>query len=114
MATGSAVANVGLSVAILVFVLPYAARVLDVSLWQFLSHVLFPLAVPGALLALALLALALLGGHELLPVTTLPRLVVVVGAGLAVYALAYALVGAEPRERGVYRSAVAAVLRRGS
>jgi O-antigen/teichoic acid export membrane protein len=129
MATGSAVANVGLSIAlvgpwglegvaagtliasaveIIVFVVPYAARVLAVSAWELLSAVVVPLLLPAALLAGLLI-----GGHALLPVTSLPRLAVVVGVALAVYALAYAAFGAAARERAVYRAAVSAVLRRG-
>lgn len=129
MATGSAVANVGLSIAlvgpygvegvatgtliasaveILVFVVPYAARVLGVSPWGFLSAVVLPLVVPSAILAVLLL-----GGHALLPVDSLPRLAVVVGGALAAYALAYAAFGAAARERAVYRAAASAVLRRG-
>jgi O-antigen/teichoic acid export membrane protein len=127
MAMGSAIANIGLSVAlvgplgvegvalgtliasgveIIVFVLPYAARVLDVSLRQFTSQVLLPLLVPSVALAAVLI-----GGDAILPVTSLPRLVVVVGVALAVYGLAYAVLGAEPRERAAYRAAAAAALR---
>ena len=127
MATGSAIANVGLSIAlvgplgiegvalgtliasgveIIVFVLPYAARVLDVSPRQFASQVLLPLLLPGAGLAAVLI-----GGDAILPVTSLPRLVVVVGGALAVYGVAYAALGAEPRERAAYRAAAAAVMR---
>jgi O-antigen/teichoic acid export membrane protein len=129
MATGSAVANVGLSIAlvgpyglegvaagtliasaveIVVFVVPYAARVLGVSPWSFISGVLLPLVLPAAILAALLI-----GGHALLPVTSLPRLAVVAGGALAAYALAYAVFGAAARERAVYRAAASAVLRRG-
>jgi O-antigen/teichoic acid export membrane protein len=127
MAMASAIANVGLSIAlvgplgiegvalgtliasgveIIVFVLPYAARVLDVSLRQFASQVLLPLLVPTAALAAVLI-----GGDAILPVTSLPRLAIVVGAALAVYGLAYAMLGAEPRERAAYRAAAAAAMR---
>jgi len=128
MAMGSAVANVGLSIAlvgpygvegvaagtliasaveVVVFVVPYTARLLEVSPGDFVSQVLLPLLVP-----VATLALLLLGGHELLPVTSLPRLVLVVGGSIAVYAVMYVAVGAAGRERAVYRAAASAVLRR--
>lgn len=128
MAMGSAIANVALSIAlvgpyglegvaagtliasaveIVVLVLPYAARVLGVSLWGFIAEVVLPLVFPAAVLAVLLI-----GGHALLPVTSLPRLAVVLGGALAVYALAYAAFGAASRERAVYRAAAAAVLRR--
>jgi O-antigen/teichoic acid export membrane protein len=127
MATGSAVANIGLSIAlvgplgvegvalgtliasgveIILFVLPYAARVLDVSLRQFISQVLLPLLLPSAAMTAVIL-----GGDAILSVTTLPRLAVVVGPALAVYGLAYAVLGAEPRERAAYGAAGAAVMR---
>jgi O-antigen/teichoic acid export membrane protein len=129
MATGSAVANLGLSIAlvgpygvngvaagtliasgaeIVLLVIPYAMRVLGVSPWQLMTEVLLPLAVPASILAFLLI-----GGDALLPVTTLPRLALVVGGALAVYALSYALFGAASRERAVYRAAASAVLRRG-
>jgi O-antigen/teichoic acid export membrane protein len=127
MAMGSAIANVGLSIAlvgplgvegvalgtliasgveIIVFVLPYAARVLDVSLRQFASQILLPLVIPSAALAAVII-----GGDAILPVTSLPRLAVVVGVALAVYGLTYAVLGAEPRERAAYRAAAAAAMR---
>jgi O-antigen/teichoic acid export membrane protein len=127
MATGSAVANVALSIAlvgplgvegvalgtliasaveIILFVLPYAARVLDVSLRQFASQVLLPLLLPSAALTAVLL-----GGDSILPVTSLPRLAAVVVVGLVVYGLVYAALGAEPRERAAYRAAATAALR---
>jgi O-antigen/teichoic acid export membrane protein len=127
MATGSAVANVCLSIAlvgplgvegvalgtliasgveIILFVLPYAARVLDVSLLRFASAVLLPLLVPSLALAAVLI-----GGDAILPVSSLPRLALVVGCALVVYGLLYAALGAEPRERAAYRAAGAAVMR---
>ena len=127
MAMGSAIANVGLSIAlvgplgvegvalgtliasgveIIVFVLPYSARVLDVSPRQFVSQVLVPLLLPATVLAAMLI-----GGDAILPVTSLASLAVVVGGALAVYGVAYAAVGAEPRERAAYRAAAAAAMR---
>lgn len=127
MATASAVANVALSIAlvgplgfegvalgtliasgveIIVFVLPYAARVLDVSLGRLLAAVVVPLLLPAAALAGAVIA-----GDALLPVTTLPRLVVVVGVAVFAFGVLYAAFGAEPRERAAYRAAAAAVVR---
>ena len=128
MAMTSAIANVGLSIAlvgpyglegiaagtlvassveIIVFVLPYAARVLGVSLWEFLSAVVLPLIGPAAILAVLVIA-----GHELLPVTSLPRLILVVGGAVAGYTIAYGAFGAAPRERELYQSAVSALFRR--
>ena len=129
MAMGSAIANVGLSIAlvgpwgvegvaagtliasaveILVFVVPYAARVVGVSARELLTGVVLRLVLPAAVLAGLLL-----GGHELLPVDSLPRLALVVGGALCVYALLYAVFGSAARERAVYRDAAAALLRRG-
>jgi O-antigen/teichoic acid export membrane protein len=127
MATGGAVANIGLSVAlvgplgvdgvalgtliaggieIIFFVLPYAARVLDISPRQFASHILLPLLLPSAALTAVVL-----GGDAILPVTSLPRLALVVGAAVVVFGLAYMALGAEPRERAAYRAAGAAAMR---
>lgn len=129
MATISAIANVGLSIAlvgpyglegiatgtlvassveIIVFVLPYAARVLGVSLWDFLSAVVVPLAGPAAVMAVLVIA-----GQALLPVTSLLRLIVVVSGSLAGYTIVYGMFGAAPRERELYRSALSALVRRG-
>jgi O-antigen/teichoic acid export membrane protein len=127
MALGGAVANVGLSVALVgrygidgvasatliastaeiaLFVVPYTARVLGVSLREFVSGVVLRLAIPAGALA-GLLAL----GEAILPVTSLLRLTVVVGVALACYVLAYVTLGADTYERAAYRSGASATRR---
>lgn len=86
------------------FVLPFAAKVLDVSWRDLAGQVLARLVVPiGALAALLFLMRAVV------PPTSLPRLAVVVAVPLAGYAAAYAFVGAAPTEREAYRSAAGTV-----
>jgi O-antigen/teichoic acid export membrane protein len=126
MAMGSAIANVALSVAlvgpygvegvalgtliaggieVLLLVVPYAARVLGLSAWTVVSNAFGPLVVPSAALALALL-----GGDALLPVTNLVGLLVVIGCAMAIYAAVYALITAPARERELYRAAARALV----
>jgi O-antigen/teichoic acid export membrane protein len=127
MALGSGVVNLALSIALVgpygiegvaaatlaasaveisLLVVPYAARVLGVSLRKFCSDVVLPLAPPVALLTGTLAA-----GKTILPVTSFPRLVVVAGIPVIMYALVYATFGASSTERDAYRSAAAAVVR---
>jgi O-antigen/teichoic acid export membrane protein len=125
MALASGVVNVGLSIALVgpygvngvaaatlvasaieigVFVVPYAARVLHVSLRAFMTEVVLPLVLPvGALVGLTI------GGAAILPVTSLWRLGAVVGVAVTVYALAYGTIAAGPHERALYRSTAAAL-----
>jgi O-antigen/teichoic acid export membrane protein len=103
VAAGTLIAS-GVEIALLV--VPYAARVLGVSPREFCSEVLLRVAP-----ALALLAGLLLLGRALVPVTTLPRLLLVVGVALLGYTLLYTLLGAPRSEREVYRAALAAALR---
>jgi O-antigen/teichoic acid export membrane protein len=127
MALGSGVANVGLSVGLVgrygingvaaatliastaeitLFVVPYTARTLGVSLKEFASEVLLRLTLPAIALA-GLLA----GGAAFLPVTSLLRLAVVVGVALAGYLLLYMALGADTLERSAYRSGASAMMR---
>ncbi len=126
MALGGAVANVGLSVALvgrygingvaaatlvataayLVVFSPYATRVLGLSLRELAAEVLLRLAVPAVVLA-GLLS----GGAAILPVTSLVRLAVVVGVALGGYVLTYVVLGAGTSERAAYRSGAAAAMR---
>jgi O-antigen/teichoic acid export membrane protein len=127
MALGSGVANVGLSIALVgsygingvatatliastveitLFVVPYAARTLGVSLKEFVSQVVLRLAVPAIALA-GLLA----GGAAILAVTSVLRLAVVVGVAIAGYLLLYIAFGADAFERAAFRSGASATLR---
>jgi O-antigen/teichoic acid export membrane protein len=127
MALASGVANVGLSIAlvgplgvygvaaatlivgsieILVFVVPYALRVLDVPLRAFADEVLRAVALPGLVLAGVVLA-----ASALIEVRSLPRLALVAIVALAAYVLAYAAFGAAPHERDAYRAAVSGTRR---
>lgn len=127
MAIGSAVANVALSIALVgpygvegvaagtliasaveitVFVVPYAARVLEIGPREFVAEVVLRLLVPTVVIVGVVI-----GGHALLPVTSLLRLAIVAGGALTAFALAYAAFGAEPRERAAYRAGLAAVRR---
>jgi O-antigen/teichoic acid export membrane protein len=94
------------AVEITLLVVPYAARVLGVSLREFSAEVLLPLAPPAALLVGALF-----GAQAILAATTFPRLVLVAGIPVIIYALVYAAFGASSTERDAYRSAAAAALR---
>ena len=102
VATGTLLAS---SVEIIVFVLPYTARMLGVTPREFAVEVGGRLALPAA----ALCGL-LLGARAIAPVTTFLRLVLVVGVGLAAYGLIYVSFCAEPFERAAYRRAAVAVL----
>jgi O-antigen/teichoic acid export membrane protein len=127
MALASALANIGLSIALVgsygidgvatatliastaeitLFVVPYAARTLGVSLGDFVSQVLLRLALPAITLA-GLLT----GGAAILAVTSLPRLATVVGVALAGYLLLYIALGADTFERAALRSGACATLR---
>jgi O-antigen/teichoic acid export membrane protein len=129
MALGSGVANVALSIALVgpygingvaaatliasaveitVFVVPYAARTLDVSLREIAAEVVVRLAAPTAALAALLV-----GGAAVLPVTSVPRLAIVVGVALAGYVLVYVTTGAGASERAAYRSGAYATIRLG-
>jgi O-antigen/teichoic acid export membrane protein len=129
MALGSGVANVALSIALVgpygingvaaatliasaveitVFVVPYAARTLDVSLREIAAEVVVRLAAPTAALAALLV-----GGAAVLPVTSVPRLAIVVGVALAGYVLVYVTTGAGASERAAYRSGAYATMRLG-
>jgi O-antigen/teichoic acid export membrane protein len=126
MSLASGVANVALSIAlvgpwgirgvaaatliasaaeVILLVLPYAARELGVTPRQFCLEVLVRL-VP----AVAVLTGVLIGGDALLAVTSVPRLVLVVGVALIAYSLVYATFGASRTERDAYRSAASALL----
>jgi O-antigen/teichoic acid export membrane protein len=127
MALASGVVNLGLSIALVgrfgiegvaaatltasaveitLLVVPYAARVLGVSLQEFCSAVVLPLAP-----ALVLLTGGLFAGNAILPVNSFPRLILVAGIPVIIYGLVYATLGASSTERDAYRSAVAAALR---
>jgi O-antigen/teichoic acid export membrane protein len=127
MALGDGVVNVILSVALVgrfgvvgvaaatlaatvgettLFVLPYAARTLGISLADLGREVLLRLAVPVAAFAGILVATS-----RSLPVTSLPRLAAVLGAALTAYALVYFVLGAGQRERSAYRSLASQALR---
>ena len=93
------------AVEIALLVVPYAARVLGVSLQEFFSQVVLPLTLP-----VVLLTGTLLGAKAILPVTSLPRLVLVAGVPVVLYALVYATFGASSTERNAYRSAASAAL----
>ena len=92
------------AVEIAVFVIPYTARVLHVSLREFTSDVLLPLVIP-----VCLLVALTLGGAELLPITSLWRLAVVVGIAGTGYGIAYLALSAKPHERSVIRAAAVAL-----
>ena len=123
MALGDGVLNVILSIALvgvfglmgvalatlvatMLFVLPYTARTLGISLADLGREVLARLAVPAAAFTAILVATS-----SSLPLTSFPRLVAVLGVAIAGYALAYVAVGAGPRERDAYRLAASAVIR---
>jgi hypothetical protein len=91
---------------ITVFVMPYATRMLGISLRRFAADVLGRLVLPALVLAGLLAA-----GETLLPVTSLLQLIVVVGVALGGYLVAYLLLGADGFERGAYRSGVSATIR---
>jgi O-antigen/teichoic acid export membrane protein len=124
MSSANAALNIGLSIALVgpygiegvavgtlvagsaevcFLVLPYACRVLRISVRVLATEVLLPLVLPTVAMAAIVLA-----GDAILPVTSLARLLVVVGAGLSVYGLLYVFVAARPRERAAYRAAAAA------
>jgi O-antigen/teichoic acid export membrane protein len=126
MALGSAVANVVLSIAlvgpygingvgaatliasaveVIVFVVPYAARTLGIALREIALEVVVRLAAPTAVLAALLV-----GGAAVLPVTSLPRLAIVVGVALAGYLTVYVTIGAGASERAAYRSGASATM----
>jgi O-antigen/teichoic acid export membrane protein len=88
------------------FVLPYAARTLGISLGELGREVLVRLAVPAAALAAILVITS-----SSMPLTSFPRLVAVLAAALTGYVFAYVAVGAGPRERDAYRFAASALVR---
>jgi hypothetical protein len=61
----------------------------------------------------AALAALLVGGAAVLPVTSVPRLAIVVGVALAGYVLVYVTTGAGASERAAYRSGAYATMRLG-
>jgi hypothetical protein len=87
-----------------VFVLPYAARVLHVSLRAFATEVVLPLVLPVS----GLVGLTI-GGAAMFPVASVWRLGVVVGVAVTVYALLYGTIAAGPHERELYRSTAVAL-----
>lgn len=122
MALASGLANVGLSLAfvrpfgvtgvaaatlivtgveIVFLVVPHAARVLGVSPLEWAREVLGRLVLP-----VAVCCGLLLGGAEVVSISSLPGLVVVVVTGLAGYLGVYLLVAASADERRAYRSLV--------
>jgi O-antigen/teichoic acid export membrane protein len=103
VAVGTLVASVGATV---LFVLPYAARTLGISLSDLGREVFVRLVVPGAAFAAILVAMS-----NSVAVTSLARLIPVLAIALSGYALAYIAVGAGPRERDAYRLAATAVVR---
>jgi len=103
VALATLVATVGET---MLFVLPYTARTLGISLADLGREVLARLAVPAAAFTAILVATS-----SSLPLTSFPRLVAVLGVAIAGYALAYVAVGAGPRERDAYRLAASAVIR---
>ncbi len=94
------------AVEITLLVVPYASRVLGVSLRDYTTAVVLRLAPSAALLAAMLLA-----ERAILPVTSLIRLAIVVAVAELVYCAAYATLGAAPTERDAYRAAARAVIR---
>jgi O-antigen/teichoic acid export membrane protein len=126
MALGSGMANLVLSIAlvrrfgvagvaaatliattveILGFVLPYAARVLDVSLREFITVSVLPLVLP-----VLVLVVLTIGGAALIPVTSLFHLFIVVAVAACGYAITYVAFGAATDERAAYRAALEAAL----
>jgi O-antigen/teichoic acid export membrane protein len=127
MALGDGVVNVILSVALVgpfgivgvavatlvatvgettLFVLPYAARTLGITLPDLGREVLLRLAVPVVVFAGILVATS-----RSLPLTSLPRLAAVLGVALAGYAVVYVVMGASQRERSAYRFVATAAIR---
>ena len=127
MAIGGGLANVGISIALVgsygingvaagtliattaeiaLFVLPYAARVLGVSVREIVAEVITPLLVP----ALILSAILVVGGSVLAVRSVLPLALVILG-GILAYGVAYVMLGARASERSAYRAAAAALLR---
>lgn len=103
---GVAVATLIATVAeIALLVIPYAASVLGVTRMEFVREVVVPDLVPSGILAGLILV-----GDVVLPVTSLWRLVTVVGVGLLAYVTSYAIVGAPADERSIYSNFVRAVL----
>jgi O-antigen/teichoic acid export membrane protein len=94
------------SVEILLFVVPYALRVLDVPLRAVSEDVLRAVALPGVVLAGLVLA-----ASALVEVNSLPRLALVLCIALAGYVVTYAAFGAAAYERDAYRAAAAGTRR---
>jgi O-antigen/teichoic acid export membrane protein len=90
----------------MLFVFPYAARTLGISLAELRREVFIRLALPATALAAILV-----GTSRSMAVNSIPQLVAVLAVALTGYALAYVAVGAGPRERDAYRLAASAVLR---
>jgi O-antigen/teichoic acid export membrane protein len=103
VAVATLVATVGETV---LFVLPYAARTLGVSLADLAREVLVRLAVPVATFAAILVAIS-----QSLSISSLPRLAALLAVALAGYAIVYAVIGAGERERSAYRFAANAAIR---
>jgi O-antigen/teichoic acid export membrane protein len=127
MALGNGAVNLGLSIALVgpwgingvaagtliataaemtLFVCPYAARVLGVTAGELASEALLPLGIP----ALVLSGL-LVGGSEVLAVTSVAVLVLVIAVAIAGYCVAYLATGARAAERAAWLSVGSAALR---
>ncbi len=127
MALGSALANLGLSlilvrsiglagvalgtliptsIACLCFILPYAMRVNGVSLRVALTEVYFPALLPAVPMSAVLYGL-----RELFKPDSYISIAAIGGAGLLVYLIVYALIGAGQAERQLGRDTVLAAIR---
>jgi O-antigen/teichoic acid export membrane protein len=126
MALGDGIANLILSIALvgvfglvgvaaatlaatvgetMLFVLPYVARTLGISLAELGREVFVRLALPAAAFAAILV-----GTSRSMALNSLLQLAAVLAVALTGYALVYVAVGAGPRERDAYRVAASAVV----
>jgi O-antigen/teichoic acid export membrane protein len=103
VAVATLVASVGEAI---LFVLPYAARTLEVSLANLGREVAVRLIVPVAVFAAILVAIS-----QSIELTSLPRLAAALSVALSGYAIAYAVMGAGESERSAYRVLANAAIR---
>jgi O-antigen/teichoic acid export membrane protein len=87
-------------------VMPYAARVIGVSLGDVARRIVLPTVIPAAAMACFLYVFEISAEPD-----TLPVLVAVAAAGLAVFGTTYLAVGASGSERQVFRGLALGTLR---